>query len=87
MVWVIIVLALLHWCKKKAEVFHTSDPTIKYTILQLMVLPYRFGPERFRPQQREVELLPRASQSQKTGSKNVVMSTTDIASSESRTEQ
>lgn len=59
----------------------------KYTLLQLMVLRYRFGPERFSSQNRKVEMTPRAFPSQKTGSEGVMKCTADVLSAESNTEQ
>jgi hypothetical protein len=63
--------------KESAVVFITNDPTRTYSIMQLMVLPYRFGPNRF--EQSRVESPPHASQ--KNGSKSAAMSTIKLASS------
>jgi hypothetical protein len=83
MIWIIIAVGLLHWMKESAVVFITNDPTRTYSIMQLMALPYRFGPNRF--EQSRVESPPHASRENRF--KSAAMSTIELASSSNTLQQ
>lgn len=57
MLWLIIVVVLLLWMNKTAEVHYPyNDKPVKYNIFQLILLPYGFGPKHFT--QRQLESAP-----------------------------
>ena len=81
--WIFLAVGLLHLMTESAVVFITNDPARTYSLIQLMGLPYRFGPNRFADW---VESPSRASQDN-TPDIAVTSTMTTISSSNKRPQQ
>ena len=44
-IWLLIAFTLLHSMKESIQIYNPADPSIKYSTLGLMLLPYTVTPQ------------------------------------------
>ncbi|KAI9784561.1 MAG: hypothetical protein M1839_001783 [Geoglossum umbratile] len=58
MTWLILSFALLHLMKESIQIYHAQNPSIKYTIWELLSLPYSFDSKILSERQTSLSALP-----------------------------
>jgi hypothetical protein len=58
MTWLILSFALLHLMKESIQIYHAQDPSIKYSIWELLSLPYSFDSKIFSERHTSLSALP-----------------------------